>query len=659
MNLRGRIKPIPREHTSPRRETTLPSAWVQQPQAPAHAQKASLWLSDTPFRPQAPPTDGVCIAMLQNNHEPLITELARYAEAGTRLYLLTPLAWNPPDALRRYEGMLTRQVLTVPGTGIWRSDRADLWLGPSPEQLGWHLHLSREQASALRALFLHLFWHEATREGWVEGKQLRLRDAAPRPFDVPVPSPGEPIRLLNEGDASPRLQAGARLYAPDGSYRDGVRRLWVPPSGKQHIHLSRLCGNGAEIVWQGLGLPEMGTTGRRGYIRIQKLLIELSAQQAGEAAQVLDRTAEWSFRTGVQIGAHEHAEEKFWLSEAEVAQPLLPQQHISLPAVPAPEIRSLPDTEPSSFPEAAPLSVEARYTWTATPPRCPKGARPDPLHKRWEELDADWSKRLGTARGLLEQTDEQRGSLGGRFASLLQSMMGFQRTQKRLAGEHDALEGETLSHGSPDAARRLLDRLRALEEGCQKLSGDLSDKEYDAEKEKARQEQQEELLQRKDKAKARKDDALKEQQEQQDKVERCDARLEELDEQYPDAGKKERRDLRAEKKKLQDERKAASKSRRQLSEELEALEATLNEAFTFKPPPRKRSASRKKGQSGFIPTAKPRKASQVPDEALPQVGALSTHNKQRYLIISTWEELEVGEAEAKRLNAKLVAAEDA
>ena len=49
----------------------------------------------------------------------------------------------------------------------------------------------------------------------------------------------------------------------------------------------------------------------------------------------------------------------------------------------------------------------------------------------------------------------------------------------------------------------------------------------------------------------------------------------------------------------------------------------------------------------------------VPEDALPEVGALRVVKGQRYLVIETWEELDRGEQEASRLSAKLVAQEDA
>jgi hypothetical protein len=45
----------------------------------------------------------------------------------------------------------------------------------------------------------------------------------------------------------------------------------------------------------------------------------------------------------------------------------------------------------------------------------------------------------------------------------------------------------------------------------------------------------------------------------------------------------------------------------------------------------------------------------VPGEALPRVGSLLQHKKQRFLAIKSWSELEQGQQEAGRLNAQLVA----
>jgi hypothetical protein len=47
----------------------------------------------------------------------------------------------------------------------------------------------------------------------------------------------------------------------------------------------------------------------------------------------------------------------------------------------------------------------------------------------------------------------------------------------------------------------------------------------------------------------------------------------------------------------------------------------------------------------------------VPEEALPEVGALRRLKGARYLVIQTWEELSRGESAAARLSAHLVAPE--
>ena len=47
----------------------------------------------------------------------------------------------------------------------------------------------------------------------------------------------------------------------------------------------------------------------------------------------------------------------------------------------------------------------------------------------------------------------------------------------------------------------------------------------------------------------------------------------------------------------------------------------------------------------------------VPAEALPEVGALRVHKRQRYLVIERWEDLAAGEPVAVRLQARLVAPE--
>ena len=53
-----------------------------------------------------------------------------------------------------------------------------------------------------------------------------------------------------------------------------------------------------------------------------------------------------------------------------------------------------------------------------------------------------------------------------------------------------------------------------------------------------------------------------------------------------------------------------------------------------------------------------RSAPPIPSEALPEVGVLRSQKNKRYLTIDRWEDLDLGETVASRLQASLVAPEN-
>ena len=111
--------------------------------------------------------------------------------------------------------------------------------------------------------------------------------------------------------------------------------------------------------------------------------------------------------------------------------------------------------------------------------------------------------------------------------------------------------------------------------------------------------------------------------------------------------------------KLADELQRANKEVTRLRGEISALEQQAADRFEFLPPPTPTGRSAQPG-GRFIPTASNvRPATNVPDEALPEVGSLRSHKGQRYLVIQTWDQLAAGEQSASRLAARLCAPENA
>ena len=118
-------------------------------------------------------------------------------------------------------------------------------------------------------------------------------------------------------------------------------------------------------------------------------------------------------------------------------------------------------------------------------------------------------------------------------------------------------------------------------------------------------------------------------------------------------------DLNARRRSLSDELIRANNRVTRLRGEIGDLETRASERFEFRPPASLTVRLPQKSGGRFVPpTSSARPAAQVPDEALPEVGALRSLKGQRYLVIQTWEELLAGEQSATRLFAKLVAPEN-
>ena len=122
------------------------------------------------------------------------------------------------------------------------------------------------------------------------------------------------------------------------------------------------------------------------------------------------------------------------------------------------------------------------------------------------------------------------------------------------------------------------------------------------------------------------------------------------------SAQKKKKDLRARKHKLTDQRNRAAQRVRGLEQEIEALEVRVAEPFVYKPRPTPPSKKKDKGRR-FVPSAPKKTIKAIPDDALPSVGVLKKHKGKRYVVIEDWSELDIGEAEARRLGAKLVAKE--
>lgn len=672
--IKGPIRRIPRERLERRDDIRLAAAWVRTNIPPISA--GTTGTGHLFHANQPPPVEvdrgSPVLVMITTDHAPVMAELLAPAVAGERVYVLAPTGWGQPKIdpqLLACRAVLIRRMSELPVSGVCRANESKLWLGATSDgPAPWCLLLDDEQAAVFRQLFLRLFWHHATDEGWTGGKQLSFRPAGERPFDIPEPSRSAPLRLLKANERPTFDTRGALMHSVEEPLpRVAPRRLWFPCSSNHHQGLARLVREGTEVVWEPRELPYLVIGEQKGIAWLPgtqaRLLIELNSAQAADAARVLEDTPLWQF--GIELRLGDYASQSgtlLWLEGTQEARPLEPEQLLNLPDVQSETVRATPETVPTSWTSAQPLALAARYKWTAVPPRIPTGSEEDPLLGRWRKVDEEWAKRCGKIREALQESDGHRGRIGRVFSRLLSALLGFERTQKTLLAELAALDQQKPSAAGPTDAVKLLQQISNLEERARHHQGDLDEAERRAREEAEKEKQESEWNSRVQAAKQglpTQRTALAEKEAQLPDLLKL---AEEIEVQLKDVDKREKnekKDLLAKQQRASDDLTKLKADIKRLQAEVADLEERAAESFVVKPSA-KPAMRQSQGAGRFVPEApQSRAASGIPDEALPEVGNLRRHKGQRYLVIENWAELDGGEQAASRLTARLVAPENA
>ena len=660
----GPIQRIARDRLEQRQDVKLPAAWIALDHtSPAHSR--GQWLSEDSSGPTMGQHDAPVLIMFTHPSGAAYQALLAHGQSGARVYVLAPAGWEPEDsAVVRCPKMLIRRLPEVPATGVHTASGASIWMGAAPGGAApWRLRLAAEQATAFRQLFLRLFWHDATDEAFSGGTRLAFRTAGARPFDVPDLTGNAAVRLVAHPAALDSAARSGLVHLTTSAPPEGQPdHLWLPPSGEHHAALANLTRGGAQVQWRERCLPDMAVHGSSGTVLVpgtkRRVRIELTREQAADAAALLQQPGSWRFQESVRLGDHAHGGAKIWLPGAGTASAVEDEQVIPMSEVQATDLRAAPSAVPSSWPAPMPLALTTRYRWTVVPPRVPSGASEDALIGRWKKVDADWVDRLSKAREALAAADGSRGRIGRAFSSLMSAMMGFERTQSGLLNEMGALDDRRPSEAGPSDAPALLTRLERVEEQTSKLKSDLAEAERQALEDEEREKQETQWRRLGEEARRTIPERRAELAEATAARPALDEQLATLAEESKDAGKKAKRSLAARRAKLDDEHTRLDRTIQRLNDEIAALERSAAAPFTFTPPlqPRARST----GSGGrFVPASSAaRPSNPVPDEALPEVGALRSQKGKRYLVIDRWEDLDLGEKEASRLKAALVAPED-
>lgn len=665
----GPIRPITHSHVVDRSDERLPSAWIGGIDPPVRTTQAATLTREIESPATPPQRSTPVLVMLTGDHPAATRALLHAADAGARVYVLAPPRWgeaksDPGLASRRRAMVLIRRAPDIPATAVLGGGVAWLWFGPPHTgPAPWRLGLDAHQAAALRQLFLRLFWHHAIDEAWTGAADLAFRPASERPFDVPELPDAAPVRLL---PGSPSLGTGPRgalVHLTAGEPpTDGPKRLWFIPSGDHHTRLLGLLHGGCEIVAGTLDLPDLFVAGSAGRALLPgthgRLAVDLNATQAADAARILGGEPAWRFAADVRLGDHAgRSDLRFWLANASSAAPLQPDQPLSVGDLAADTLRAALTLRPASWPAPQPLALRAVYSWQAVPPRLGAGSSEDPLITRWRELDEDHTRRIAQAREELTSADSHRSRVGKAFSRLMNAMLGFERAQKTVERTLSELDRTRPSVAGPSGAHDLLTKLADAEKRVGQLRGDLVEAERKATLEDERARQERAWKESVETARRAIETCNSELTTCKERVLELNTALAALEAEIKTADPNKTKDLHARKKRDTDQRTTHEKRIRTLVAEIAGHEKRRDAPFEFNPPattgPRAAPAGAR-----FIPTSTATPApTPIPTEALPEVGALRVHKRQRYLAIERWEDLTIGEQDAARLQARLVAQE--
>jgi hypothetical protein len=656
--MKGPIQRITRERTEARADAVVPSAWLRDGHV-GHSWSGGTWF--TKEMPTPSHVGGGPLLLMLGSDADTNAALLRHASNETvRTYAVVGPR-SSGDSLQgaHAPNVLARRVPEVPASALHTPSGAQLWIGG-----GFSMKLDHSQADALRQTFLRLFWHEASEEVWLEGRQFGWRPVRGRPFDVPEVAATSAVRL-ESSDA--RLNAelhDAHVHLTAGEPPAAVpRRLWFPAGVDHHNRLERLTKLGADVRWSDRRLPDMAVRNAVGEVLLPgkrgRLRIRLTSAQAREASALLDVDGDWRFRTDLRVGDPGARHASFWLAGEAAPRTMEEVQEIEVPDVHATSLRDVQVAEPSPVPPPHPLALSARFRWIVVPPRIPSASGEDPLVSRWRSVDDAWTKRLETVRSALERSNDERSRLGTTFSRLVSALLGFKRTHDEVLAKVIQLESRRPSGAGPTETPSLLTQLDDLEAVVNRHQRDLQDAESKAREEEELEKQRTQWAAQVQRA-TQEVSRLREEVEREAKHEaELVAERSDIEARVKDAPPEENRDLEAKKKRNHDERTSNEKNLKKLRYDLDKHAKDAGRPFTFNPT---KSAAKTQQQQGkrFVPQPLGGRASlSVPEDALPEVGTLRTHKGQRYLVIQLWEDLDRGELAATRLAAKLVAPENA
>lgn len=392
---RGPIRPLPCEALLDRSRVELEDVWVTGSPDATLATRAPLQEDDPVRFGQTPWDEPVAVALLR---APIpagaVALLKRVAAARARLYVaadgdaLAAITRELPRDAEVFARVVDAPVCAVLGH---RSAQGVIWPAPLGETPRWALPVEPEEGEALLRAALHLFWREATEEGWLSSGLIKLAPPMDHQVETDPPGAASPVTLGAGGDR-PRSLASL-LYSPAGSADTLLGPgavIFMPPTAD--VTAARAAAQaGHRVMWRPLGLPtvSMGAAGAAmdlGGRLGTGLGLTLTGPQRAALEGLLRgavRAPAWVFHRKIALGK---------LS----GEVLLPGTPEPAPVVATTTLRC-PDVSCADLGEAAtaappvpplpPAARAVRLTWTNHPPVVPKDARPDALVDAWRSVD--------------------------------------------------------------------------------------------------------------------------------------------------------------------------------------------------------------------------------------------------------------------------------
>lgn len=515
------------------------------------------------------------------------------------------LAANSDSMLARFGAPPPADWITV-GAGA----EGLLFAGPPTGHRRWAIPVRAEVSRSLFVAFRTLFWFHAEREALpdFDGAQ-----AIRKPLDSPFPDPGTDVRL-----AAGRLGFGQTLDdpVPDAEIRvspsiSGARaaRLFFMHPGAGAVSLKRplaLRESGSQVVWVDTGLPETAVTRSRMVMSLAEapiaLQLEWPAKDAIAMLKCLDdaaRQPEWEFRAAARLDS---IKDEILLEGA--TEPAKVDATVELDGG---DVRAslleFDHARPKPFPDIPPLALKVKVKWRRIPAQVPPDAGKAKIQNDWDRVD-DWARRIA---------DEIRDAL-----------KEYKDGDDKLE-EYDRIEDELVNASEsppsrvPAEAGKMLVKLADLAGEVNRTRQSIVGRRQEAKDEAELARQKSEWESRTDLAKANTETLQRQ---------LTDLEAPSVGPDRPDraGGKRMRREIAALNKKIKDGRRAASE------------EFRFRKPERLPPPP-------------LIDTQLPT----VPQEELPEIGALYERNGQRFLAIRNWGQVGPATPVADRLRAELVA----